>query len=61
MENKIHVPNHQPVIITVYLENHKDKIVCPYAFGHSFGRYVFFSKHGHVRLQSLYEIGQWFS
>ena len=40
--------------IYIYLENHKDKIFCPYGFGHFFCPLRVFSKYGHVRLQTLY-------
>ena len=40
--------------IYIYLENHKDKIFCPYGFGHVFCPLRIFSKYGHVRLQTLY-------
>ena len=41
-------------IYIIYLENHKDKIFCPYGFGHFFCPLRVISKYGHVRLQTLY-------
>ena len=52
-KNILAIPNIQYDILW-YLENHKDKIFCPYGFGHFFCPLRVFSKYGHVRLQTLY-------
>ena len=45
-------------VYTICLQNHKDKMFCPYGFGHVFLPVTVLARYGHVRLQTLYFTGQ---